>query len=114
MTRSGQIYDIVISGAGMVGATAACLFARSGLKVALLDEKAISPWNQCPDPAQYGRVSAINIASRNLFVALDVWNSIAGKRVSPYRSMRVWENNSEIEISFNALAMGAATAGVYH
>lgn len=111
MTKPGQIYDIVISGAGMVGAAAACLFARSGLKVALLDEKAISPLNQCPDPTRYGRVSAINIASRNLFAALDVWDNIADKRVSPYRFMRVWENNSEIEISFNALAMGQQHLG---
>ena len=111
MTKSDQIYDIAISGAGMVGATAACLFARLGLKVALLDEKSISPMAQCSDQTQYGRVSAVNIASRNLFVALDVWSSIIGKRASPYHSMRVWENDSEIEISFNAQAMGQQQLG---
>ncbi len=111
MTRSDQIHDIVISGAGMVGAAAACLFARSGLKVALLDDQAISPVSPCPDPVRYSRVSAINIASGNLFAALGVWDSITGKRVSPYRSMRVWDNNSNIEISFNALAMGQRQLG---
>ncbi len=105
MTRPGPLHDVVISGAGMVGATAACLFARSGLKVALLDDQAISPARPSPNPALYGRVSAINIASSNLFAALGVWDSITGKRVSPYRCMRVWENNSDVELSFNALAM---------
>ena len=111
MTGSSHICDVVVSGAGMVGATAACLFARSGLKVALLDEKAIGPAAQCPGATQCDRVSAINIASANLFAALDVWDSITDKRASPYRRMRVWEDNSATEISFSALAMGQRQLG---
>jgi len=111
MTRSGQIHDIVIAGAGMVGVTAACLFARSGLKVALLDDQAICSLGECPNPALVGRVSAINIASVNLFSALGAWDRITDRRVSPYHSMRVWDNNSDIEISFNAQAIGQQQLG---
>ncbi len=110
MSGSGHIFDVVISGAGMVGAAAACLFARHGLNVALLDEKAIRT-DQCPHPARYGRVSAVNIACTKLFMALDVWSRMTDKRVSPYRCMRVREDNSQTEISFEALAMGQQQLG---
>lgn len=106
--KKDPVYDVVISGAGMIGATAACLFSRSGLKVALLDEKPMAVWS---DENECGRVSAVNIASGNLFSALNVWGSITGRRASPYHAMRVWENNSEIEIAFDARAMGQPQLG---
>ncbi len=101
-------FDIVVSGAGMVGATAACLFAKQGLRVGLLDSSPVADWQ--PDKS-YPRVSAVNIASMNIFKWLDVWQSILDKRVCPYYAMHVWENGSSAAIHFDAQSLGQQQLG---
>jgi 2-octaprenylphenol hydroxylase len=101
-------FDVVISGAGMVGSTAACLFAKQGLKVGLLDSHAVADWQPDQD---YPRVSAVNLASVNVFKWLEVWNSIADKRISPFNAMHVWEQHSEASIHFDAPTLGQPDLG---
>ena len=108
MKRQNTSFDVVISGAGMVGATAACLFAKQGLKVGLLDSNSVADWQ--PD-VTYPRVSSVNIASVNLFKWLEVWQSIVDKRVSPFHAMHVWEEHSEASIHFDAPALGQPNLG---
>ncbi len=101
-------FDVLIAGAGMTGCTAACLFADQGLRVGLVDSKSIADWDEtttCP------RVSAINIASSNLFRYLKVWPGIERRRFSRYAGMHVWEENSEASISFDAREMGCRELG---
>ncbi|WP_424946089.1 UbiH/UbiF/VisC/COQ6 family ubiquinone biosynthesis hydroxylase [Candidatus Spongiihabitans sp.] len=105
-TACDATFDVVVAGAGMVGATAACLFAKQGLRVGLLDSKSIADWQ-----AGDARVSAINIASMNIFQALEVWQAMRDNRVSPYRAMRVWEQGSDAAISFDAQALGQPQLG---
>jgi len=101
-------FDVVVSGAGMVGATAACLFAKQGLKVGLLDSNVVADWQ--PD-VTYPRVSAVNLASVNILKWLEVWQSIVDKRISPFRAMHVWENHSDAEIHFDAPSLGQPNLG---
>ncbi|HEX7028398.1 MAG TPA: UbiH/UbiF/VisC/COQ6 family ubiquinone biosynthesis hydroxylase [Gammaproteobacteria bacterium] len=84
-------YQVIIVGAGMVGAALAVALGRAGFRVALLDRHAPPVYET---GGEYGlRVSALSMASRNVLMNLGVWNYIAATRVSPYREMYVWESD---------------------
>lgn len=82
-------YQIVIVGAGMVGAALALALGREGFSVALLDHKKPPDYQS---GQSYGlRVSALSLASQNILTNLGVWETIAATRISPYREMMVWD-----------------------
>jgi 2-octaprenylphenol hydroxylase len=83
-------YQVIIVGAGMVGAALAVALGRAGFRVALLDRNA--PPEYRADGEYALRVSALSLASRNILKNLGAWDAIAGARVSPYREMRVWDS----------------------
>ncbi len=104
-----RCFDVVVVGGGLVGATSACLFARQGLKVGLVEARSLgTPPNADADA---GRVSAINLAAVNVFKALDVWPALPPATVTPYHGMRVWDCNSAAKISFRAADIGAPCLG---
>ncbi|WP_428034898.1 UbiH/UbiF/VisC/COQ6 family ubiquinone biosynthesis hydroxylase [Amphritea sp.] len=84
-------YDLLIVGGGMVGATIAAALGNTDLKIAVVEQ-------QYPEPYQPGsehdlRVSALSIASEQIFKTLGVWDGIVSRRVCPYRRMKVWESD---------------------
>lgn len=96
---SERIYDIAIVGAGVVGAALACALSRSGFRVALLEQTIAERF----DPAAYDlRVSAISPATQNVLLNLGVWEIVQSARVSPYRSMYVWDAAGSGSIRFEA------------
>ena len=101
-------FDVVVAGAGLIGAASACLFARQGFKVAVVEARALDSHRRSP---QDGRVSAVNVAVRNLLEALDVWVGIDPCEVSGFHAMRVWDDNSSAKISFNAADLGEHCLG---
>ncbi len=108
MNRS-EHYDVLIVGAGMVGATLACALAGSSLRVAVLE--GIAPRDvRAADPVDL-RVSAITRASRNIFTALDAWEGMLARRVSPYREMHVWDAGGDGVIHFDSADVGEAELG---
>jgi len=76
----GESYDIIVVGAGMVGASAACLLAQARctrqdkpLKIALIESVAANSFdNHTFDP----RVAAVTEKSRQLLESCGVWHSI--------------------------------------
>jgi 2-octaprenylphenol hydroxylase len=83
----------------MVGAALACALGRSGFRVALLEQSKIEGF----DPATYDlRVSAISPATQNVLTNLGVWAAMQNTRVSPYRSMHVWDASGGGAIRFEA------------
>jgi 2-octaprenylphenol hydroxylase len=97
-----QRFDVIIVGAGMVGATLACALGDSRLKVALLDARAPTP----PRRDDYElRVSALTLASRTLLQNLGVWQAMPHERLAAVEAMQVWEDASEIR--FEAADIGA-------
>ena len=98
-------YDVIIVGAGMVGASMACLLSetsnvgsRAPIKIAVVEAIAAQPFtNDNFDP----RVAAITEKSRQCLDRCDVWSSIENLRVSPYLSMNVWDAESMGRISFD-------------
>ena len=100
MVNSVSEFDVVIVGAGIVGLTAARMLSEYCDRVALIDQGEASVWHQ--DDAFDLRVSALNLASIELFKANDVWHSVQSMRVYPYSTMHVWEGDQDASVSFNA------------
>ena len=102
---SAPQYDIIIVGAGMVGALAACLLSQPSsikkatpLKIALVDNSVATPFNSDQfDP----RVAAITEKSRQLLIDCGVWPDIKSLRTSPYLAMNVWDAESTGRIRFD-------------
>jgi len=102
-------YDIVVSGAGMVGATLCCALADSGLRVAVIESRHIaSTW---PDDDDDLRVSAITAASEQIFKSLNAWQAITEHGISPYRDMHVWDATGDGAIHFDSANIGEARLG---
>lgn len=80
-------YDIVIIGAGMVGATTASLLSRSGFTVALVEAHEPQAFDGDADVGL--RVSAISPGSAAVLEQAGVWKAISQQRVRPYRRMQV-------------------------
>lgn len=103
-------YDLVIAGAGIVGATLANALANSNLHIAIIEAQKIqtTTW---PDNSVDLRVSAINRASQHIFEQLEVWPAIEKYGVNPFHNMFVWESKDTGEISFDCAEIGAAHLG---
>ena len=99
-------YDVIIVGAGMVGAALACALADSPLRVALLERRPPSP----PGDAVGLRVSAIAPASQRILQRLVTWPE-SHPRLSPYREMRVWDASGGHGIHFDSAELGTPQLG---
>lgn len=86
-------FDVLIVGAGMVGATIACGLARAGLKIGVIDQQA--PPEFIADEAPHIRVSALSYASEQVLRHVGAWQFIANKRICPYRRLAVNERPSK-------------------
>ena len=102
-------YDIIIVGGGMVGAACGLALGGSGLRVAVVEARAAQPYDAAA-PTDL-RVSAITQASQRIFAALDVWPTIAARRISAFREMRVWDAAGSGAIHFDSADIGTATLG---
>lgn len=96
-------YDLIIVGAGMVGALSAILLAKSSLRIALVD-KHNGEYRLSTPPAYDARVSAISSQSKALLEQADVWQGIDQDRIAAYDNMVVWDGLGEGYIDFNAQA----------
>jgi 2-octaprenyl-3-methyl-6-methoxy-1,4-benzoquinol hydroxylase len=95
-------YDVLIVGGGMVGATLACALGGSSLRVAVIEGE--RPPAFSPDQPRDIRVSAVSIASASIFDVVGAWSGMAGRRVCPFRRMRVWEDQGDVEFRNDDIA----------
>ncbi len=86
-------YDVVIAGAGMVGASLGCALGQAGMKVALVDPVSPQPFER--DAIPDIRVSALSPASVEFLHDLGAWSHVKTMRHCPYRKMAVWEKLKE-------------------
>jgi len=102
-------YDIIINGGGMVGATLACLLAKSGRNVAVIES------HKAPEfvaDSEYDlRVSAISRASQNALTEAGAWDAIIAMRASPYEVMDVWDEAGDGNVRFDAAELGEPDLG---
>ena len=102
-------YDVIVVGAGMVGAALALALGREGLKVALVDAHA--PQLEWSQDGYDIRVSAITRASQHVFESLGAWTIMQSERISPYRDMHVWDAGGDGVIHFDSADIGEPDLG---
>lgn len=110
-------FDVVIVGAGMVGACAATLLVRQALcpaaRIALIDAK--PPTAPAADADIDLRVSAISRGSERILAACTVWEAVRSERAHPYQRMQVWDAGSAPDSSqvlrFDAAEVGEPNLG---
>lgn len=103
-------FDVVIVGGGMVGAATALGLAQGGLKVALLERN--EPNLNWSDNEPYqARVSALTRASENILRHLNAWQGIEQRRAHAFIAMRIWEDATDAEISFDAASLNEPNLG---
>lgn len=106
-----QRADLVIVGAGMVGASLALALEHSGLDVLLVDGGPLSARPFDPGAAFEARVSALSMASQRILERLGVWQGVRARRLAPYREMRVWDGSGTGSIHFSAASVHAELLG---
>ena len=100
-------YDIVIVGAGLVGAALACAVAKQNsaalLRIALIEAGGDTQHfsGEDFDP----RVVALTHASQHLLADIGVWEKIVNQRACAYSEMEVWDGEGTANIHFSAAEM---------
>lgn len=85
-----SMYDVIIIGGGLVGATLACALQALPLKIAILEAKA---WSQEQQPPSYDdRVLALNYASQQILQAIGLWSALAPEATA-IRQIHVSDKN---------------------
>lgn len=102
-------FDVLVVGAGMIGATFALALARSPLSVALLD--AGSPPAPPSGDGYDLRVSAVSPGTKSILETVGAWERMDASRVGPYQSMYVWDAGSSGSIEFDAAEIGEPWLG---
>ncbi|XP_041810092.1 ubiquinone biosynthesis monooxygenase COQ6, mitochondrial [Chelmon rostratus] len=103
---SGQneVYDVIISGGGMVGSAMACSLGKdpnlSGKKILLLEAGNKKVMDKVPDTYST-RVSSISPGSATILSNIGAWEHIANMRCKPYKKMQVWDACSDALITFD-------------
>ncbi len=102
-------YDVVMVGAGMVGATAACLLARAGYSVAVIEAR---------EPAEYRedspvglRVSALSPGAAAILEQAGAWKAISRQRHCAYRRMQVEDRQARQRLDLTAGEFGMERLG---
>lgn len=106
-------FEIVIVGGGVTGLALAALLSKcsqaDALDVTLVDAAPRAAFSAA-DPVAL-RVSAVAGGSANLLDSVGAWPHVVAARVSPYESMRVWDENDTAD-SVSALRFDAAEFAV--
>ena len=99
-----QRYQVVVVGAGLVGAATALALGRQGLRVALIERQPPQP----PDDVWDTRIYAISPANQRFLERLGAWQRMDAGRVQPVFRMDVAGDTS------GSLRLDAYAAGVSH
>lgn len=99
-----EVYDVIISGGGMVGAAMTCSLGMDpnleGKKILLLEAGNKKVMDKVPDTYST-RVSSISPGSATLLSSIGAWEHITNMRCKPYNKMQVWDACSDALITFD-------------
>lgn len=101
---SSERYQVVIVGAGLVGAAAALALGRQGLRVALVERQP----PHMPEETWDTRIYAISPASQRFLERFGAWQRLDASRIQPVFRMDVAGDTS------GAIRLDAYEAGVSH
>lgn len=93
-------YDVIIVGSGIVGLIHALLLTqKTTLRIAILAAKPPGPvWSAQNHDS---RVYALTPASQHILQTLDLWQTLAAQRLSPFTKMSVWDVAGGGEVHFD-------------
>jgi ubiquinone biosynthesis UbiH/UbiF/VisC/COQ6 family hydroxylase len=97
-------FDLVIVGAGLVGASLAAALAGSGLTVAVVEPEPPAP----PTDDWDSRIYAISPASAAFLAELGAWQRLDAARVQPVAAMRIAGDAPGARLEFSAYETGVA------
>ena len=104
-------FDVIVSGAGLVGAGTALALAGKGFRVAII-EAAEPPGGINRSTGDYDlRVSAISPRSRGILQRLGGWQQLADERVCYYEQMHIWHQHGQASVTFDAVDLARDNLG---
>lgn len=95
-------FDIVIVGAGLVGASFAMALRDTGLKLALVEARAPAAAGEDWD----SRIYAISPGSAAFLDGIGVWKQLDQARISPVHEMQVYGDGAGAQLHFSAYESG--------
>jgi 2-octaprenylphenol hydroxylase len=100
---SGHInVDVIIVGAGVVGASFAAILKNSGMTCALIEAESAKEKPDMGGLASFDpRTLALTQASKNILKSVGAWDEISEDRLGCFRKMHVWDENGLGEVNFN-------------
>lgn len=109
--------DIVVVGAGMVGAALATGLGQAGLSVVLVDRDNAPRFDAHQQPDI--RVSALSAGSERYLRQLGAWDQIKQMRATPYARLSVWDASpypfsALVPAGLNRTTFNAGDLGVSH
>ena len=107
MTVRDEEFDLIVAGGGMTGLALACAAAGAGVRVLLLEQRAL------PDttaPPFDGRVTAIARGSRHLLQGTGIWPYLA-EEAQPILDIEVGERHSPLTVHYDHRAVGGGPLG---
>ena len=105
----GPLYDVVVVGAGMVGAAAAALLARAGFSVAVVEAEEPAPFDPSQPVGQ--RVSAFSPGAADVLREAGAWRQLERQRHAPFRRMEVEDREENVRLVFDAPEFGMERLG---
>ena len=98
------VHDVVIVGAGLVGASLAAALAGSGLSIAVVEPAPPSP----PTDEWDSRIYAISPASSGFLAAVGAWQRLDPMRVQAVAGMEICGDEPGARLAFSAYETGVA------
>jgi ubiquinone biosynthesis UbiH/UbiF/VisC/COQ6 family hydroxylase len=104
VTQARESFDIVIVGAGLVGASLAAALRDSGLSIAVVEPAPPST----PSEEWDSRIYAISPASRDFLAAVVAWQRLDPERVQAVARMEIFGDEPGARLGFSAYETGVA------
>jgi ubiquinone biosynthesis UbiH/UbiF/VisC/COQ6 family hydroxylase len=104
VTQARESFDVVIVGAGLVGASLAAALAGSNLAVAVVEPAVLPP----PADEWDSRIYAISPASRDFLSAVGAWQLLDPARIQAVARMEIFGDEPGARLGFSAYDTGVA------
>ena len=100
MEQINKLYtEVIIAGAGIIGATLAALLAVNGINCALIETR---PKKKARRRIDSSRAFAINLASRNILEKTGAWAAISRDRIGHFQKIQVWDEQGTGKVCFDS------------
>lgn len=100
-------YDIIIIGAGMVGASLACALRDQALRIAVIEAV---PFRSQQQPSYDDRTIALSDGSRRIFAGMGLWERIV-EHVTPIKNIHVSEQGRPGFLRMDSVEQGVEALG---